>query len=242
MEDERARCVMKEMIVHAFQQAHENFARMLAEFLPRFLVMLIIIAIGWLFAYVLKFLVRAILRISRVDKVAEQAGASRLLRKADLPAMTELLSRAIFWIVWLGFIMVGISVLGIVSLQQQIASLIGLLPQIFVAFLILFVGMLAANFFSRAALLAVVNAGLPSPRVFSETIRVVIVLLTVSMALEQVGLGRETILIAFSIVFGALMLGLAIAFGFGGRHLARRILEKRFSGNEKHREDELSPL
>ena len=242
MEDERARCVMKEMIVHAFQQAHENFARMLAEFLPRFLVMLIIIAIGWLFAYVLKFLVRAILRISRVDSVSEQAGASRLLRKADLPAMTELLSRAIFWIVWLGFIMVGISVLGIVSLQQQIASLIGLLPQIFVAFLILFVGMLAANFFSRAALLAVVNAGLPSPRVFSETIRVVIVLLTVSMALEQVGLGRETILIAFSIVFGALMLGLAIAFGFGGRHLARRILEKRFSGNEKHREDELSPL
>lgn len=233
---------MKEMIVHAFQQAHENFARMLAEFLPRFLVMLIIIAIGWLFAYVLKFLVRAILRISRVDSVSEQAGASRLLRKADLPAMTELLSRAIFWIVWLGFIMVGISVLGIVSLQQQIASLIGLLPQIFVAFLILFVGMLAANFFSRAALLAVVNAGLPSPRVFSETIRVVIVLLTVSMALEQVGLGRETILIAFSIVFGALMLGLAIAFGFGGRHLARRILEKRFSGNEKHREDELSPL
>lgn len=233
---------MKEMIVHAFQQAHENFARMLAEFLPRFLVMLIIIAIGWLFAYVLKFLVRAILRISRVDSVSEQAGASRLLRKADLPAMTELLSRAIFWIVWLGFIMVGISVLGIVSLQQQIASLIGLLPQIFVAFLILFVGMLAANFFSRAALLAVVNAGLPSPRVFSETIRVVIVLLTVSMALEQVGLGRESILIAFSIVFGALMLGLAIAFGFGGRHLARRILEKRFSGNEKHREDELSPL
>ena len=233
---------MKEMIVHAFQQAHENFARMLAEFLPRFLVMLIIIAIGWLFAYVLKFLVRAILRISRVDSVSEQAGASRLLRKADLPAMTELLSRAIFWIVWLGFIMVGISVLGIVSLQQQIASLIGLLPQIFVAFLILFVGMRAANFFSRAALLAVVNAGLPSPRVFSETIRVVIVLLTVSMALEQVGLGRESILIAFSIVFGALMLGLAIAFGFGGRHLARRILEKRFSGNEKHREDELSPL
>jgi hypothetical protein len=233
---------MKEMIVHAFQQAHENFARMLAEFLPRFLVMLIIIAIGWLFAYVLKFLVRAILRISRVDKVSEQAGASRLLRKAELPAMTELLSRAIFWIVWLGFIMVGISVLGIVSLQQQIASLIGLLPQIFVAFLILFVGMLAANFFSRAALLAVVNAGLPSPKVFSETIRVVIVLLTVSMALEQVGLGKETILIAFSILFGALMLGLAIAFGFGGRHLARRILEKRFLGNEKHRDDEPSPL
>jgi hypothetical protein len=233
---------MKDMIVHAFQQAHENFTRMLAEFLPRFLVMLIIIAIGALVAYTLKYVVRAILRIAKVDKVSDQAGASRLLRKADLPTMTELMSRAIFWVVWLGFIMIGVSVLGIVSLQQQITSLIGLLPQIFVAFLILFVGMLAANFFSRAALLAGVNAGLPSPKVFSETIRFVIALFIISMALEQIGLGRETILVAFSLVFGALMMGLAIAFGLGGRHLARRILEKHFVHNEKGSEDELSPL
>ncbi|HXJ07244.1 MAG TPA: hypothetical protein VNH65_19245 [Candidatus Acidoferrum sp.] len=233
---------MKEMIVHAFQQAYENFTRRLAEFLPRLLVMLLIIAIGALVAYLLKNVVRAILRIAKVDKVSDQAGASRLLRKADLPAMTELLSRAIFWFVWLGFIIIGVSVLEIVSLQQQLTSLIGLLPQIFVAFLILFVGMLAANFFSRAALLAGVNAGLPSPRVFSDTIRFVIALFVISMALEQIGLGRETILIAFSLIFGALMMGLAIAFGLGGRHLARRILEKHFLHHERGSEDELSPL
>jgi len=233
---------MKDMIVHAFQEAHENFARMLAEFLPRFLVMLIIIALGALIAYMLRYVVRAILRITQLDRVSDQAGASRLLRKADLPTMTELLSRAIFWVVWLAFIMIGVSVLGIVSLQQQIASLIGLLPQIFVALLILFVGMLAANFFSRAALLAGVNAGLPSPRFLSETVRFVIALCIISMALEQIGLGRQTILVAFALVFGALMMGLAIAFGLGGRHLARRVLEKHFLHNEKESEDELSPL
>jgi hypothetical protein len=62
------------------------------------------------------------------------------------------------------------------------------------------------------------------------------------MALEQISLGRETILVAFAIAFGALMLGLAIAFGLGGRHLARRVLEKRFLRADKEREDELSPL
>jgi Mechanosensitive ion channel, conserved TM helix len=233
---------MKEMILHGFQQAHENFARMLAEFLPRFLVMVIIILIGWVVAYILRYVLRAILRIAKIDKVSEQAGASRLLRKADLPSMTELLSRALFWIIWLGFTVVGVSVLGIVSLQQQISNLIAELPQIFVAFLILFVGLMAANFFSRAALLAGVNAGLPAPKLLSETIRVVIGFLTFSMALEQVGLGKQTVLIAFSIVFGALMLGLAIAFGFGGRELARGVLEKHFLHKEKEREDELSPL
>jgi hypothetical protein len=233
---------MREMILQAFQQAHENFARMLAEFLPRFLVMLMIVVIGYLAAYLLKYIVRSILRIAKVDRVSEQAGASRLLRRADLPTMTELLSRAIFWTIWLGFIIVGISVLGIVSLQQEISSLIGLLPQIFVAFLILFVGMLAANFFSRAALLAGVNSGLRSPKLLSETIRIVIGFLAFSMALEQIGLGKQTILIAFSIVFGALMLGLAIAFGLGGRHLARRILERQFLHDDKPQEDEPSPL
>ena len=233
---------MKELILHAFAQAHENFARMLAEFLPRFLVMLIIILIGWLAAYILKIVLRAILRLARVEKVSEEAGASRLLREAELPSMTELLSRAVFWAVWLGFIIIGVSVLGIVSLQKQISDLIELLPQVFVAFVVLFIGMLAANFFSRAALLGAVNAGFPSPKAISETVRIVIGFLAISMALEQVGLGKQTVDIAFAILFGALMLSLAIAFGLGGRHLARRFLEKHFQSEDKGRNDELSPL
>lgn len=233
---------MREMILNGFQEAHRNFEHMLAEFLPRFIVMLIIILIGWLVAYLLKFVLRAILRLTKIDRVSEEAGASRLLRKADLPSMSELLSRALFWVIWLGFIVVGVSVLGIVSLQQQISNLIALLPQVFVAFFVLFVGFLAANFFSRAALLAGVNAGFPSPRVLSETIRIVIGFLAFSMALEQIGLGRQTVMVAFSIVFGALMLGLAIAFGFGGRDLARRTLEKHLLRDQKGKEDELSPL
>jgi small-conductance mechanosensitive channel len=233
---------MRELIVHAFQQAHDNLTKMLAEFLPHFLLMLVVILIGWVIAYLLKIILRGILRVARVERVAEEAGASRLLRRAELPSMSELLSRAVFWVIWLGFIIVGVSFLGIGSLQQQIADLIALLPQIFVAFLILFVGLLAANFFSRAALLAGVNAGFTSPRVLSGTVRIVIIFLALSMALEQVGLGRETMEIAFSIVFGAIMLGLAIAFGLGGRHLAARLLERHFLREETERDDELSPL
>lgn len=233
---------MQEMIARAFQQAHDNLTHMLAVFLPRLVLMLVVILVGWLVAYVLKLILRGILRVAKVEKMSEEAGASRMLRRAALPAMTELLSRALFWVVWLGFIIVGVSFLGIGSLQQQIAGLIALLPQIFVAFLILFVGLLAANFFARAALLAGVNAGLSSPRLLSGAVRVVILFLALSMALEQIGLGRETMEIAFSIVFGAIMLGLAIAFGFGGRRLAARVLERHFLREEKERDDELSPL
>jgi hypothetical protein len=57
------------------------------------------------------------------------------------------------------------------------------------------------------------------------------------------GLAQETMLVAFGIAFGALMLGLSIAFGIGGRDLAKRFLEKKFVRKEdQENEDELSPL
>ena len=120
--------------------------------------------------------------------------------------MSEFLSRSLFWITFLGFILLGISVLQIPELQEQISRLFQLLPQVFVAILILFVGILAANFLSRAALLAAVNGGYRSPRLWSGMVRFVIWILTISMALEQVGLARQTVVAAFSIVFGAVML------------------------------------
>ena len=94
--------------------------------------------------------------------------------------------------------------------------------------LILFFGMLAASFFSRAALLAAVNANVPSPRVLNLAVRSIIMVFVLSIVFEELGLAEQTMLVAFGIVFGALMLGLAIAFGIGGRDLARRFLEKKF--------------
>jgi hypothetical protein len=206
--------------------------------------MLIIVAVGWLVAYLLKAVLRSILRLLKFDRLSEDAGATELLTKAALPSSTELLCRLVFWVVLLGFILVGVNALGIVELQEDIARFFLFLPRLFVGVLILFFGMLAASFFSRAVLLASVNANQPSPRLLSYSVRVVIIVLAVSMAFEELGVADKTILAAFSIMFGSLMLGLAIAFGLGGKDLARHFLERRFSGEKTpaKKEDELSPL
>ena len=63
------------------------------------------------------------------------------------------------------------------------------------------------------------------------------------MVFEVLGVGEETMLITFGIGFGAVMLGLAIAFGIGGKDLAREFLERRLAtGKKEEKEDELSPL
>ena len=217
-----------------------------ARFLPRFLEMLVIVVAGWVVAFVLKYLLRSLLRITRFDKLSEHTGTAHLLRGAALPSLTELASRFVFWVAWFGFILLGISVLGVVGIEQHVTSFFGFLPRLFVALCILFFGLLAASFFSRAALLSGVNAQLPSPRLISWAVRTMIILFVVSMSFEELGVGSRTVIVAFTLTFGALMLGLALAFGLGGKELARKYLEKRFGEqlpeDHKEREDELSPL
>jgi len=235
---------MREIIVSELTRAIQELARDFARFLPRLIVLVIIAFAGWLVAYLLKQVVRSILRLIKFDKLSENAGASQLLSKAALPSATELLSRLVFWVAWLGFILLGVSALGIFGLQDQIARFFLFLPRLFTALFIIFFGLLAASFFSRATLLAAVNAGFPSARLLSMAIRVIIMVFVLSMAFEELGIAEQTMLVAFGIAFGAIMLGLAIAFGTGGKDLARRFLERRFvRGNkEEENEDEPSPL
>jgi hypothetical protein len=112
------------------------------------------------------------------------------------------------------------------------------LPRLFAAVLILFFGMLAAGFFARAALLAAVNANVPSPRLLSLAVRSIIVVFVLSVVFEELGLAEQTMVVAFGIAFGALMLGLAIAFGIGGRDLARRFLEEKFVRVKKEQDED----
>jgi len=237
---------MREMIVGELTQAMHELARGFAHYLPRLIVMLILAFAGWLIAYVAKVILRSILQFIKFDKLSENAGASQLLNKAALPTATEMLSRFVFWVAWLGFILLGISVLGVIGIEEHVASFFGFLPRLFAALFILFFGLLGASFFSRATLLSAVNADLPSPRLISWAVRTMIILFVVSMAFEELGIGSRTVIVAFTLTFGALMLGLALAFGLGGKDLARKYLERRFGRGSgegaRDREDELSPL
>ena len=234
---------MREMIIGELAKAYHEFVRQMAHLFPQIIEVLIVVLLAWVIAYVLKVIVRNAMRLVRFEKLSDNAGASQLLNKAALPTSTELLSRLVFWLSWLGLTLLGVNALGIIGLEEYISKFFLFLPHLLVALVIIFFGLMAASFFSRAALLAGVNANLPSARLLSLSIRTVIVVLMLSMAFEELGVAEQTVLVAFGVAFGALMLGLAIAFGLGGQDLARQFLERRLVHKKKEeKEDELSPL
>lgn len=240
---------MKSWLVLSMNQTLGRFYGMLLEFLPHLFAMLIIILAGWVVAIVVKVIARRLMALARINSLSEGTGITQILKKADLPPPLDLLSRVVFWLVWIAFLLLGLDALNVPELHAQISRFFDVLPQIFVALIVLFLGLLAANFFSRAVLLAAVNANLPSARVVSGFVRFLIVLLTIAMALEQLALAQRTVLIAFTIAFGAIMLSLAIAFGIGGRNVAQGMLERMFlprrsvkEEEEKEKVEEIPPL
>lgn len=240
---------MKHVVLQSLDQTFGRFFSMLQRFLPHLLAMLILVLAGWLVAIILKIIARRLFALARINTLSEGSGITQILKKADLPPPLDLLSQLVFWVVWIAFILLGLDTLGIPELHQQISRLFLFLPQIFVALIVLFVGLLAANFFSRAALLAAVNANLPSARLVSGFVRFIIILLTIAMALEQLAIAQSTVLITFTITFGAIMIGLAIAFGIGGRNVAQDVLERVFpptdtkkEKEEKEKVEEIPPL
>jgi hypothetical protein len=138
--------------------------------------------------------------------------------------------------------MAGVSALGLDVFNRLVAEFFLYLPRVFTAFVILVVGFLIGNFLSRAALLAAVNANFPSPRMSSGVVRLLIGILAFAMAMEQLQIASSIVTAAFVISFGSVMLGLALAFGLGGRGVARQALERQFSGEKKEERDEFSHL
>jgi len=233
---------MTETLLNGVTQTLNAALEMALHAVPKILGMVIIVAVGWVIAMIVKIILRHALNLVKFNVLCDNVGASQMLTKADLPPPTELLARLVFWVTWATFLMLGISTLGLVVLQEQISRFFLYVPQIFVALLILLIGILLANFVSRAVLLGMVNANVPSARLLSNAVRMFIVILTVAMALEHVALAKSVVLIAFSIAFGAVMLGLAIAFGLGGRDVARRFLERQFTEDTQGEKDEISHL
>jgi Mechanosensitive ion channel, conserved TM helix len=228
---------MIQEIAEALAQSWHNFATAFVLFVPRFIAATIIFAVGFVLSILTRRLVRRLLAWVRFDRLALRTGASEMLRVAEMPSAELLVAKIVFWIVWIGFMVSALDTLQFGPFKGLVNEFFRFVPRFLVALLMLALGFLVGNFVWRATLLASVNAGLPGARLLSGTLRLMVIAIAAVMALEQLGLRTTVVLTAFTITFGALMLGLAIAFGLGGRDAARELVEQHFRAQGKRETD-----
>jgi len=221
----------------------ERFFDKVVQFLPNFLTALLILIMGVVLGVIIKGIFLRLFKAIGLDSVSERSGVIELLRKGGIKdSVSVLLAKVAGWITVVVFAVISMRELKIPTVERLFESFLLYLPNVFVAALILLLGYLLGNFFGRAALIASVNAGLKASGLIGRFVKLTIFLLAGTMALEQLGIGRGTIIIAFAIVFGGVVLALAIAFGLGGRDLAREYLEKKIKKEADQEKDEITHI
>lgn len=229
--------MFQRVIIEPFERFYEK----ILQFLPNLLTLLFLLISGIILGVILRVICLRLLRAINFDKLSERFGIIEVLQKGGIKEpLSLILSKVIEWIVIVIFVIFSMYALNVSFVERLLEKFFLYLPNILVAILIIFFGYLLSNFFGRAALIASVNAGIKVSGLIGKLVKLTIFLLAVTMALEQLGIGRGTIVIAFSIIFGGTVLALAIAFGLGGRDIAKEYLEKKLKGEEK--KDEISHI
>ncbi|OGW41421.1 MAG: hypothetical protein A2Y97_13820 [Nitrospirae bacterium RBG_13_39_12] len=219
-------------------EPYNRFLEKVFSFLPDLLSSILIFITGILLGLILKTIFLRFFRAIRIDRFSERSGFSEMLKRGGIKEPVSLIiSRIIGWLTIISFSILSLRSLSVPAIERILEKFILYLPNVFVAAVILFLGYLLGNFLGRATLVAAVNAGIKLSSLIARLVRLTVILLALTMALEQLGIGKGTIVIAFSMILGGVVLALAIAFGLGGRDIAKEFLEKKIKGEEEKKDD-----
>jgi hypothetical protein len=219
--------------------------RKIASFGPDLLQLIIILILGFIIAWLLKLVVRYLLTLIKFDVLSYRMGMSSVLRKASIERTpTEVVGLVIYWCALFLFFLIALGTLNLSATDNLIISIFAYIPRFVIAVFVFLLGYFLSRFLNRAALIGLVNAQVRSARLVASLFQILIIIFFSAMAIEQLGIARGIVVATFSISFGGVVLALAIAFGLGGKEMAKDILERRFKGGkeEKTKPDEFSHL
>ncbi|MEF9475464.1 MAG: hypothetical protein L0958_01940 [Candidatus Mariimomonas ferrooxydans] len=220
---------LKETIIGPIEEFYKN----VLDFLPNLLTSILILGLGILIAIALKKIFTRLFRAVNLDRFAEKVGITDIFQKWGVKeSISSLFLRIIGWLIIFTFLIISLRTLNIPTIHRFLEKLFLYLPNVFIAILILFVGYILSNFLGRTALIASVNSGLRISGVIGKFVKFTVFFLAITMVLEQLGIGKKTVLVAFAITFGGIVLAFAIAFGVGGRVAAREYIDKIFKGDD----------
>ncbi|BCL82978.1 small-conductance mechanosensitive ion channel [Ktedonobacteria bacterium brp13] len=195
-------------------------------FVPRLIGFLVILLIGWAIAKGLEKGVTLLLRRVGFDRVGERIGLARMEQQLNMRMdASSLLGRVVFWFIFLIFLIPAFNALELVAVSGLLNGLISYVPNIFVAIVVLLLGMLVASL-AYDVVVAASSRRMKNPRMLGNVVRYFIVGFSVLIALEQLSIAPLLISILFTAVVGGAALALGLSFGLGGRETAQRLLSR----------------
>jgi mechanosensitive ion channel-like protein len=198
----------------------------LASLLPGLVALLLSVAAAAAIGAVVRWLLTAVLRALRFDQRLERWGASALAEWSPARSPTLLVGRMVHWTLILLGGLVGLAALDPGLMATMLERLGTYLPNVFVAAVLAVTGTVLARFLARGVLISAVNMQIQSARLMSLGVKWLVLLLTAAMALDHLSIGGGILKLAFGILFGGIVLALALAVGLGSKEVVSRTWER----------------
>ncbi len=205
------------------------------EYVPRFVVALLLVFVGYLIARLLGRFTERLLRRIRFNRILEAGGVMDAVERSGSHLNpTRVVADLVFWSVMFAVLVITANAAGFASLANVFSELVGYVPSVVAAIAIIIVGILLGALVGG---LIMVSAGsLRGGPTLARVGRGGVILLAVFMALQQLGVATQIVTTAFAILFGAVALALALAFGLGSRDLAGEITRQWYEQYRAERE------
>jgi hypothetical protein len=198
-----------------------SFAQ-IVEAVPALVVALVILFAGYLFARLIEQWIETFLRKIKLTTLLERGGVMEAMERSGQHLNpVRILSNLVFWLLMFGVILLSANALGLESLAIVFSELVGYVPSVIAAIVIIIVGIVLGGFVGG---LILASAGaIHGGTALARAGRGGVIMLAVFMALQQLGVATELVVTAFAILFGAVALASALAFGLGNQKLAGEV-------------------
>jgi len=214
-----------EQFNRALTLADTRIVESVANFLPGVLVFFVLWLAAFVVAVVLRYALRRVLNGLDFDRRAELLGMS-LGEWTSSRSASTLVAAVAYWMVLAVGLLLGLTALDAALPSQFALSVLEYVPHLVAALAILVVGGIVARFLARAVLIGAVNMGLHYARLASLVVKWLVLIVAAAMALDHIGIGRTVLLLAFGILFGGVVLAMALAVGLGARDVVSRALDR----------------
>lgn len=207
--------------IDLFVASLQTFWGEIAVFLPKLLAALMLLLAGFLVARLLRAGVKRGLAALGFGRMAEKSGLEALVRQGGVDlSLAGIIAGTVYWLVLLVVAVSAANSLGLDSVAGLANKVILYLPKVVVAILILVFGTLLARVVNRLVFAWLDGARFPGALGVSTGSEYAVQVFALFLALEQLEIGTTLLTVAFGIVFGGLVLAMALAFGLGGREWA----------------------
>ena len=201
--------------------------------LPALIGALLILVIGYFVAKLVGKLVTRLLSRAGFDRTLHGGAGGSFVQKVT-SSPSGLLGTVAFWAIMLGTISLAVSVLGIEALTNFVAAVYAYLPNVLAALAIFLVA--SAVSAGVAALATRTMGGTALGKIVATAAPILVMTIATFMILDQLMIAENIVTITYAGLIGAIALGSALAFGLGGRDVAREMLQGAYEKGQENKE------